>query len=241
MSGAGERDPPGRPEWRRSWRKRAQVALIAGAGAPLLRLLARTWRIETVGAEHLAAVAPGAAGTIYALWHGRILHCMWYWRDRGIVVVTSENFDGEWIARIIGRFGFGTARGSSSRGGAKALRELLRIGRRSPVAFTVDGPRGPREVVQPGVAWLACATGHAVVCVHAEADRAWTLRSWDRTQIPKPFSRVVMAISPVVQVAPDAGPEALEAARIAVAAALADAARACRRALGQEERHDHLQ
>ena len=82
--------------------KRAQVAVIAGLGAPLLRLLARTWRIETVGAEHLAAVGDGGGrDPIYAFWHGRILHCMWHWRDRGIVVMTSENFDGEWIARII--------------------------------------------------------------------------------------------------------------------------------------------
>jgi lysophospholipid acyltransferase (LPLAT)-like uncharacterized protein len=241
VTDAGEQDAPAWPEWRHSRWKRVQVKLIAGAGAPLLRLLARTWRIETVGAEHLAAAGAGTAGTIYALWHGRILHCLWYWRDRGIVVVTSENFDGEWIARIIGRFGFGTARGSSSRGGAKALRTLVRTVRQAPVAFTVDGPRGPRGVVQPGVAWLARTTGHPVVCVHAEADRAWTLRSWDRTQIPKPFSRVVMAISPVVRVAPAAGPEAVEAARAAVAAALADAARACRRALGQEEPRDHLQ
>jgi lysophospholipid acyltransferase (LPLAT)-like uncharacterized protein len=235
-----DRDAPDRPEWRHSWRKRAQVALIAGAGAPLLRLLARTWRVETLGAEQLAAVDPGAAGTIFALWHGRILHGMWYWRDRGIVVVTSENFDGEWIARIIGRFGFGTVRGSSSRGGAKALRTLLRIVRQAPVAFTVDGPRGPREVVQPGVAWLARATGHPVICLHAEADRAWTLRSWDRTQIPKPFSRVVMAIA-VVRVASETGPDALETARTAIAAALAEAARACRSALGQKESHGHLQ
>lgn len=234
MSEQAERDTAGEPEWRRSWRRRVQVAAIAAIGAPLLRLLARTWRVETVGAEHLAAAGAGGAGTIYALWHGRILHCLWYWRDRGIVVVTSENFDGEWIARVIRRFGFGTARGSSSRGGARALRELLRTVGEAPVAFTVDGPRGPREVVQPGVAWLARATGHPVVCVHAEADRAWTLGSWDRTQIPKPFSRMVMAISPAVRVAPDAGPEALEAARLAVDRALTEAARACRRALGQE-------
>ena len=83
------------------------------------------------------------------------------------------------------------------------------------MAFTVDGPRGPREVVKPGVAWLARATGHPVVCVHAEADRAWTMRSWDRTQIPKPFSRMVISIGPVVHVAADGGPEALESTRLA--------------------------
>ena len=219
------------PDWRRSWRKRVAVALIAGLGAPLLRLLARTWRVETVGSEHLAGV--DGPGTIYALWHGRILHGLWYWRDRGIVVVTSENFDGEWIARIIRRFGFGTARGSSSRGGARALRELVRVGRKAPVAFTVDGPRGPREVVQPGVAWLAATTGHPVVCLHGEADRAWTLRSWDRTQIPKPFSRMVMAVT-VVRMPAAGGDGAVEAARSAIAAALHDAARASRRAVGKE-------
>ncbi|MGD9904874.1 MAG: lysophospholipid acyltransferase family protein [Vicinamibacterales bacterium] len=231
MSGQDPRDAAVEPGWRRSWRQRIALALIAGLGAPLLRLLALTWRVETVGAEHLAAAGDGGAGTIYALWHGRILHCLWYWRDRGIVVVTSENFDGEWIARIIRRFGFGTARGSSSRRGARVMRELLRTVGQAPVAFTVDGPRGPREVVQPGVAWLARATGHPVVCVHAEADRAWTLRSWDRTQIPKPFSRMVMAIGPVVQLERDSGPDAVDAARRAIDAALGDAAIACRRAL----------
>ncbi len=235
MSDQAERDAPDGPAWQRSWRKRAQVAAIAGLGAPLLRLLARTWRIETVGAEHLAAVGDGAAGTIYAFFHGRILHCMWHWRDRGIVVITSENFDGEWIARIIRRFGFVTARGSSSRGGARALRELVRTVEQAAVAFTVDGPRGPREVVKPGVAWLAQATGHPVVCVHAEADRAWTMRSWDRTQIPKPFSRMVISIGPVVHVAADGAPDAVESTRLAVAAALTDAVRASHRALGRAE------
>jgi lysophospholipid acyltransferase (LPLAT)-like uncharacterized protein len=89
------------PEWRRSWRKRATVAVIAGVGASLLWLLARTWRVQAVGVEHLANLGPSSDQPILALWHGRILGCMWHWRHRGIVVVTSENFDGEWIARII--------------------------------------------------------------------------------------------------------------------------------------------
>jgi lysophospholipid acyltransferase (LPLAT)-like uncharacterized protein len=222
------------PEWRMSWRRRTQAALIAAVGAPLLGLLGRTWRWRTVGAEHLAALGP-AENRIYALWHGRILHCLLYWRDQGIVVVTSEHFDGEWIARIIQRFGFGVARGSSTRGGARAIRELLRVAATAPAAFTVDGPRGPRHVAQPGVAWLARATGLPVVCVHAEADRAWTVDSWDRTQIPKPFSRLVMAISPAVRVPRDGGDEAVEAGRQAVEAALRAAEAACARALGGGE------
>jgi lysophospholipid acyltransferase (LPLAT)-like uncharacterized protein len=225
-------DAPPAAEWQHSWRKRAQVALIAGIGAPLLRLLATTWRVEIVGGERLAAaIGGGPDRCIYAIWHGRILGCMWCWRDRGLVVVTSENFDGEWIARIIQRFGFGVARGSSTRGGARALRQLLRTLRDAPAGFTVDGPRGPRGVAQPGVVWLAKATGHPVVCMHSEADRAWTIGSWDRTQIPKPFSRLVMGIAPVLHVAADADAGTLEAARVEVEGRLREAEALCRQAL----------
>jgi hypothetical protein len=227
-----ERGAPDGPEWRRSWRKRALVAVIAGVGVPLLRLLASTWRVEIVGGDHLAAaIGAGPDRCIYAIWHGRILGCMWCWRDRGLVVVTSENFDGEWIARVIQRFGFGVARGSSTRGGAKALRQLLRTLREAPAGFTVDGPRGPRGIAQPGVVWLAKATGHPVVCMHSEADRAWTVGSWDRTQIPKPFSRLVMAVAPGLRVAADTDAEGLEAARVAVEARLQQAEGMCRQAL----------
>jgi lysophospholipid acyltransferase (LPLAT)-like uncharacterized protein len=139
---------------------------------------------------------------ILAFWHGRIVGGIRYFRDRGIVVITSQNFDGEWIARIIHRFGFGTARGSTSRGAARALVQLrqdLREGR--PVAFTIDGPRGPARVAQPGAVWLAGATGHPLLPFHMEASRSWTLRSWDRTQIPKPFSTLSVVIGEPVAVA----------------------------------------
>lgn len=219
--------------WRRSWRRRAEAAAIAGAGAPLLRALGATVRWTTTGGERLAAIDRSPAPQIWALWHGRILPCMWYFRNRGIVVVTSENFDGEWIAGIIQRFGFGAARGSSSRGGARALRSLLRSIEHRPAAFTVDGPRGPRGVVQPGIAWLAKATGAPIIPVHAEADRHWTLGSWDRTQIPKPGARVAMAIGEPMFVARDADAGALETARLAVEAGLQAAEAASRAALAR--------
>ena len=139
---------------------------------------------------------------ILAFWHGRILEGVPYFRDRGIVVITSENFDGEWIARIIAKFGYGAARGSSSRGGAKALvqmRRTLAAGR--PVAFTVDGPRGPARVAQPGAAWLAGATGHPIVPFHLEADSSWTARSWDRQQIPKPGATIAINIGEPLYIA----------------------------------------
>ena len=123
-------------EWRRSWSKRVQVAAIAGLGEPLLALLGATWRVEVVGAEHVGGGDRRRPHRcIYAFWHGRILPGTVYFARRGIVVITSENFDGEWIARIIQRFGYGTARGSTSRGGARALRELLRDLRHAPAAL----------------------------------------------------------------------------------------------------------
>jgi lysophospholipid acyltransferase (LPLAT)-like uncharacterized protein len=230
-----DRDAPAGPEWQHSWRKRTEVALIAGLGAPLLGALGATVRLDAVGSEHLAAVDRAGEPYIVALWHGHILPGMWYFRDRGIVVVTSENFDGEWIARIIQRFGYGAARGSSSRGGARAMRSLLKSIAHTPAAVTVDGPRGPRGVAHPGIVWLAKATGHPILPIHAAADRAWTMRSWDRTHVPKPWSRVVVAIGEPLRVRRETDESGLEQARLAVEQSLREAEATCRRALATGE------
>ena len=200
--------------WQLSRRKRFEVAAISAAGYRLIQLLGATlrWRIE--GFEHFDAIAAAGQQPIMAFWHGRILPATYYFRRRGIVVITSENFDGEWIARIIERFGFGTARGSSSRGGLKALLQLTRdMSAGKPAGFTVDGPRGPAHIAQPGAVWLAKATGNPVLPFHHEARRHWTLNSWDRTQIPKPFSLVSIVIGEPFYVPRDADDETIEAAR----------------------------
>src|SRR5881409_3417700 len=113
-------------DWRKSFGKRAQVAAIAGLGYPLINALGHTlrWRVE--GLHHLDAIIASGRQPVMAFWHGRILPATFYFRRRGIVVITSENFDGEWIAGIIERFGYGTARGSTARGGRKALLQLTR-------------------------------------------------------------------------------------------------------------------
>ncbi len=150
-----------------------------------------------------------------AFWHGRILPATYYYRRRGIVVITSENFDGEWIASIIERFGYGTARGSTSRGGRRALLQLVRdMAAGKPAGFTLDGPRGPARVAQPGAVWLAKATGNPVLPFHLEASRHWTMKSWDRTQIPKPFSTVAIAMGEPFHVPADADDAELERARL---------------------------
>jgi lysophospholipid acyltransferase (LPLAT)-like uncharacterized protein len=201
-------------DWRSSPLKRAQVAAIAGLGYPLLSALGRTYRWRVEGMSHLDAIHASGRQPVMAFWHGRILPATVYFRDRGIVVITSENFDGEWIARIIERFGYGTARGSTTRGGRKAMLQLVRdMAAGKPAGFTVDGPRGPARVSQPGAVWLAKLTGNPVLPFHLEASTAWTMRSWDRTQVPKPFSTVTLVIGEPLEVAGDASAAALEAAR----------------------------
>jgi len=191
-----------RADWQASWLKRAEVAAIAGVGYPLISALGHTlrWRVE--GWHHLEAIWASGRQPVMAFWHGRILPATFYFRRRGIVVITSENFDGEWIARIIERFGYGTARGSTSRGAKRAMLQLVReMKRGKSAAFTVDGPRGPARIVQPGAVWLAGATGNPVVPFHIEASSHWTASSWDRTQIPKPYSTVALAIGAPIFVA----------------------------------------
>jgi lysophospholipid acyltransferase (LPLAT)-like uncharacterized protein len=201
--------------------KRLKAAAIAGLGMPVVEGLGATWRWQEEGAEHVARIRREGRQPIYALWHGRILPGTIYLRDRGIVVMTSENFDGEWVARIIRRFGFDTARGSTSRGGARALAQLrrdMRAGR--PAAFTVDGPRGPAEVVQTGAVWLASATGNPILPVHVESSQVWTVNSWDHHLVPKPGSTVVAVMGPPLEVPAGVGEAAFEAGRQALEAAL---------------------
>ena len=175
--------------------QRFQAAGIAAIVSPLVGALCKTltWRVE--GLEHYDEVLRSGHQPIMGFWHGRILPAFYFFRDRGIVVITSQNFDGEWIARVIERYGFGTARGSTSRGGARALVQLrrdLKNGR--PAGFTLDGPRGPARVAQPGAVWLAGSTGHPLLPFHLEAAGHWSLSSWDRTQVPAPFTTVAVVV-----------------------------------------------
>jgi lysophospholipid acyltransferase (LPLAT)-like uncharacterized protein len=197
-----------------SRRKRFEAAAIAAVGMPLIEALGGTYNWRERGVEHLEKLAREERPPIFAFWHGRILSATLYFRDRGIVVITSENFDGEWIARIIRRFGYQTARGSTSRGGAKALSQLRRdLHAGSPAAFTVDGPRGPARVAQPGAVWLASATGHPIVPFHIEASSFWTAHSWDRHQVPKPGSDLAIVIGEPIELPARADAPAIEEGR----------------------------
>jgi len=222
-----------KPDWRASRSKRLQAKLIAALGYRLMSALGSTLRWKTEGLEHFDEIVRGGHQPVMAFWHGRILPATYYFRRRGIVVITSENFDGEWIAGIIERFGYGTARGSTSRGARKALLQLTRdMAAGKPAGFTVDGPRGPARIAQAGAVWLAKATGNPVLPFHLEADRSWSLNSWDRTQIPKPFSTVAIAMGEPFAVPADADEGAVEAARRTLEARLRDLEARARQLIG---------
>lgn len=178
------------------WRRRAKVAVAASLGRVVVWSLASTWRVRTERRDVLDAFRTAGKPVVLAIWHGELLPGLWRHRGEPISILVSTHADGEIIARIIESLGFTTVRGSSSRGGARALLELvgvLRGGR--DVAVTPDGPRGPRRVFAPGAVVAAMRAGAPVVAVGVHADRAWRLRSWDRLVIPKPFARVTVRYS----------------------------------------------
>jgi lysophospholipid acyltransferase (LPLAT)-like uncharacterized protein len=195
-------------DWRASRAKRVQARVISRIGYPLIAALGSTFRWRQEGVEHLEAVRRSRRQPIMAFWHGRILPATVYFRRRCIVVITSENFDG-------------TARGSTSRGAVKALVQLKRdMAAGKPAGFTLDGPRGPANVAQPGAVWLAKATGNPIIPFHIESDRHWTANSWDHTQIPKPWSNVAIVIGEPLEVPPGADDAAMEQARLVLEARL---------------------
>jgi lysophospholipid acyltransferase (LPLAT)-like uncharacterized protein len=197
-----------------SLRQRLAVR-AAGVVFPLLiRAVGRTLRYTVEGREHWDEAARGGRLPIYTFWHDRIFAGSYFFRGRRIVIMTSRSFDGEYIARFIQRMGFGAVRGSSTRGGVGALVELARLVRRGcPAGFSIDGPRGPRHVAKMGALLLAKKTGQPVLPFGVNAERFWSLKSWDRMQIPKPFSRVRVRFAPPIYVPAEADGAALELKR----------------------------
>jgi hypothetical protein len=192
----------------RLW-EQIQIALASWVGHLAVLLIGRSLRWEVYGWENWEAARQRGQGLIYTFWHREIFSACWFWRKRGIVVMTSRNFDGEYIARIIQRHGYGAARGSSTYGASRALTEMiegLRKGR--DAAFTIDGPRGPRYVAKRGSVLLSKATGAAILCFHIALRRAYVFRrTWDLTQFPHPFSRAALFIAPPIVVSPQAAYE----------------------------------
>jgi lysophospholipid acyltransferase (LPLAT)-like uncharacterized protein len=188
----------------------------------LIQIIGRTVRFEVEGREHWKAATLAGRIPIYTFWHNRVFLATYFWRRRGIVVMTSQSFDGEYIARFIQRFGYGAARGSSTRGGVGAVVEMVRLMRKGcPTAFTIDGPKGPRYVAKMGAVLLAKKTGHPILPFNITPARFWRARkSWDLFQVPKPFTRARVGIAQPIFVPADADEEVLEAKRRELQSAL---------------------
>ncbi|MSR23125.1 MAG: DUF374 domain-containing protein [Gemmatimonadetes bacterium] len=161
------------------------------AAARMLGLLGHSLRYEIEGAEHFEECRRRRQPFIFAHWHAWILPLAFLHRKEGIVVLVSDHKDGEYIARVIERMGFRTARGSSTRGGVKGLKALVRAGREGfDMGITPDGPRGPAREFKQGGLLAAQLSGAPIIPIAMESDSVWRLDSWDRFAIPKPFARI---------------------------------------------------
>lgn len=188
--------------------QRIQIFLISQVGWGLVRLIGATLRYRVEDWENFQRWKEQKQPVIYSFWHNQIFYATHFWRSRGIVVITSRHFDGEYIARVIRRFGYGAARGSSGKGAIRALLELKKhLEQGTDVAFTIDGPKGPLYRVKPGPLWLSRKTGAPIVPFHIQPSSFWSLNSWDGFRIPRPFSPTLVKIGRPLVVPPEADEE----------------------------------
>lgn len=187
-------------------RERLQLFLITCFGQLAVQLIGRSLRWNVFGRENYDKARRLGYNLIVTFWHCQIFPAVWFWRGHRMMVMVSENFDGEYTSRVIHRYGYSTARGSSSRRASRVLVEMIRALRQGgEAAITPDGPRGPRFVAKPGVVQLAKHSAAAILCFHITPGKSWVLRkSWDQTEIPKPFSRAAIFIAPPIFVPPGA-------------------------------------
>ncbi|HSY93772.1 MAG TPA: lysophospholipid acyltransferase family protein [Candidatus Binatus sp.] len=191
-------------------RQRIVLRIIIWLGYWLIRLIGPTLRVSISyedGAQETLEQRP----LIASFWHSCMIPATYICRDLGVRVMSSNSYDGEYMGRIIRKFGFVAVKGSSSRNAVRALLGLRRaLGDGWTVAFTLDGPRGPRHKVKPGPVALARSAGVPLTMFHAAVDKAWVLNSWDRMMIPRPFSRVLLRFGKLIPVPTDASDDDVE-------------------------------
>jgi len=193
-----------------SLRQRIVLRFIITAGYWFIRLIGPTLRV-CVSCEDGAQQTIGQRPLIGSFWHACIIPATYMCRNLGVRVMSSNSYDGEYMGRIIRKFGFVAVKGSSSRNAVRALLGLRRALQDGwSVAFTLDGPRGPRYKVKPGPVALARSSGVPLTMFHMAIDKAWVLNSWDRMIIPMPFSRILMRFGKLIEVPRDATDEDLE-------------------------------
>ncbi len=191
-------------------RQRIVLRIIIWLGYGVIRLIGPTLRVA-VSYEEGAQKTLDERPLIASFWHSCMIPATYIFRDMGIRVMSSDSYDGQYMGRIIHKFGFLAVKGSSSRNAVRALLGLRRALEEGwTVAFTLDGPRGPRHKVKPGPVALARSSGLAMTMFHAAVDRAWVLNTWDRLMIPAPFSRVLVRVGKLIPVPKNVTDEDLE-------------------------------
>src|SRR5467141_3806453 len=194
--------------------QRIQIPIIGWIVWAVIRVLGPTLRFEVLGGQQAGRdYRPQQPPKIYAFWHRCIIAGAWYFRNRNAVLMNTTNFDGQWTRRVIERLGYGTAQGSSTRGGLRGLAVMAqRLEEGLDAAFTIDGPRGPRYVAKPGPVMLARRSGCPILVFHIGVDRGKTFeRTWDHFLLPAPFARTVILFAPPIYVPKDADAELMEA------------------------------
>lgn len=194
------------------FRDRLVIRVIAITFYLATGLIGWTLRWEVRGREHIEQIQADGSRTIFAFWHVCIITATWYWRNLGIIVMSSVSRDAEYTGRVIKRFGYGTSRGSATRGGGRALAEMAScLENGMDVAFTIDGPRGPAYVAKPGAVTLARHTGQPILPFHIAVKRQIEVPSWDRLEIPVPFTRAITLIGEPIFVPREATAEEIAA------------------------------
>ena len=179
-------------EYLKKNKKRLAAGLLGNLIYYILRLLRMTMRIRIVGGEIPQAYHDRGEGLIGIFWHSRLILPVFAYTGKGFNVLISSHGDGEIIGTVMKKFGHQLVRGSSSKGGREAFKEMVRLAKNNcDIGITPDGPRGPAEVLKPGVATLACLTKMSVIPMSYSCSRAKRLASWDSFMFPYPFSRAV--------------------------------------------------
>jgi lysophospholipid acyltransferase (LPLAT)-like uncharacterized protein len=201
--------------------ERIKTSLISFLGYWAIRIVCRSLRWEIEDWENLESIHKSGKRFVAAFWHNRMFMAAYHFRKRGIVVMISQNRDGEYIARVIQRLGYRVARGSSTRGSRGAIVQILNaLKKNRDVAFTPDGPQGPRYMAKPGAAYVAWKSGHPIMPFNIAVEKKWVLRSWDHFIIPKPFSKALLQIGPPIYVDPLADEEGIQRAESMVQTSL---------------------
>ena len=219
----------------RDWRRRVTAPIVPALAPPLLRLLARSWRVSMIRGELRTGVLNSPDGCIPVLWHGRMATAASALAGTRATVLVSASGDGALAEMLLSRLGYGTLRGSTAKGGARAIREMRGLlSEGTAVAITPDGPRGPRHHVNLGAAFLARATSRPVLPIGFGVSRAIRLGSWDRFTIPLPFARVAVSFGEPIEVPRSVDEAGLEAATAEIRARLIAAEESAFKSLGTE-------